>query len=120
VETRDDADDPTQPSIRGKGNDTAFWDITLRQLAKAGHDGEVLAVDIAAASAAIVSRHRTVGGQNDRDAQTQNRIRNDIDAFFDEVIGRNGFGMDPSTIDAIVDEILASARVRMKDDGRMR
>lgn len=119
VETREDADDPTPLAIRGKGNETAFWGITRRELVKAGHDQDGLAVDIATASAAIVSRHRTVGWQNDRDAQ--NRIRNDIDDFFfDDVIGRNGVGVEPAIIDAIVDEILASARVRMKDDGRAR
>ena len=119
LETREDEEDPTPQPIRGKGNETAFWGISRRELKKAGLDRDNIAVDIAVVSADIVSRHRTVGWQNDRDAQ--NRIRNDIDDyFFDQVMGQRGITVNPALIDAIVDEILASARVRMKDDGRVR
>lgn len=119
LETREDEEDPTPQPIRGKGNETAFWGISRRELKKAGLDRDDIAVDIAVVSADIVSRHRTVGWQNDRDAQ--NRIRNDIDDFFfDQVMGHRGVAMNPALVDAIVDEIIASARVRMKDDGHVR
>jgi type I restriction enzyme R subunit len=119
LEAREDEEDPTPQPIRGKGNETAFWGISRRELRKVGLNRDDIAVDIAVVSADIVSRHRTVGWQNDRDAQ--NRIRNDIDDyFFDQVMGQRGITVNPALIDAIVDEILAAARVRMKDDGRVR
>lgn len=119
VETREDDEDPTPPSIRGKGNETAFWGISRRELRNAGFERDDVAESIAAALAEIIERHRKVGWQNDRDAQ--NRMRNDIDDFFfDEVMGSKGLQLNASTIDSVVDEILASARVRMADDGRVR
>jgi len=67
----------------------------------------------------IINRYRTVGWQNDRDVQ--NRMRNDIDDFFfDEIVGARALQVNAAVIDAIVDDILASARVRMADDGRAR
>ena len=119
VETREDEEDPTPPSIRGKGNETAFWGISRRELRKAGLECDDVAEDIAVALAKIIERHRKVGWQNDRDVQ--NRMRNDIDDFFfDEIMGARRLKLTASTIDAVVDEILASARVRMADDGRLR
>jgi type I restriction enzyme, R subunit len=60
-----------------------------------------------------------VGWQHDRDAQ--NRIRNAIDDyFFDNVMRPGGPAIDPAAIDSITDDVLASARVRMADDGRIR
>src|SRR3954447_1127531 len=77
---REDADDPTPDAIRGKSHETAFWGIARRELAKAGFDRDGVAVDIAESVTRIVSEHRVIGWQNDRDAE--NRIRNDIDDFF--------------------------------------
>jgi type I restriction enzyme, R subunit len=119
VDAREDDDDPTPAPIRGKGNETAFWGIARRDLKQAGVDHDGLAVDIAIAIAKIISRQRTVGWQHDRDAQ--NRIRNAIDDyFFDNVMRPGGPAIDPAVIDSITDDILASARVRMADDGRIR
>jgi type I restriction enzyme R subunit len=118
AERREDIDDPTPQAIRGKSHETAFWGIARRELAKAGFDRDGVAVDIAEAVTRIVGQHRMVGWQNDRDAE--NRIRNDIDDFFfDEVIGRRQLAIDPSGLDAIMDDVIASARVRMADDGRV-
>ena len=65
-----------------------------------------------------MGQHRVIGWQNDRDAE--NRIRNDIDDFFfDEVIGRQKLAINPGVLDAIMDDVIASARVRMADDGRV-
>ena len=119
VETREDDDDPTPAGICGKGNETAFWGISRRELRKAGFDQEDIAENIAVALTGIINRYRTVGWQNDRDVQ--NRMRNDIDDFFfDEIVGARALQVNAAVIDAIVDDILASARVRMADDGRAR
>ncbi|MER8448053.1 HsdR family type I site-specific deoxyribonuclease [Mesorhizobium sp. M1066] len=118
AERREDADDPTPEAIRGKSHETAFWGIARRELAKAGFDRDGVAVDIAEAVTRIVAQHRVIGWQSDRD--TENRIRNDIDDFFfDEVIGRRKLAVDPAVLDAIMDDVIASARVRMADDGRI-
>lgn len=119
IDTREDSEDPTPASIRGRGNETAFWGIARRELNKAGLDGDGLAADIAVAVTAIIEQHRTVGWQNDRDLQ--NRIRNAIDDFFfDQLLSSGSLTIGPDVIDMIVDDVLASARVRMADDGRIR
>jgi type I restriction enzyme R subunit len=67
----------------------------------------------------IIERYRTVGWQHDRDLQ--NRIRSAIDGFFfDRLSHRARSTMEPDVIDMIADDVLASARVRMVDDGRIR
>jgi type I restriction enzyme R subunit len=113
VHAREDEDDPTPPSIRGNGHAVAFWGITRRELRTAGlEDGTDLAADIALKLTDIIGKHATVGWQNDRDIQ--NRIRNEADDFFfDEMRGRHGLILAPEVMDAILDDVLASARVRM-------
>jgi len=119
VDAREDDEDPTPQSIRGKGNETAFWGISRRELRNAGIDRDDVAESIAVELTRIIERHRKVGWQNDRDAQ--NRMRNDIDDyFFDEVMSRQELKLDAGVIDAIADDVLASARIRMADDGRAR
>jgi type I restriction enzyme, R subunit len=113
VHSREDEDDPTPPSIRGNGHAVAFWGITRRELRTAGlEDGTDLAADIALKLTNIIGKHTMVGWQNDRDIQ--NRIRNAADDFFfDEVRDRRGLVLAPEVMDAILDDVLASARVRM-------
>ena len=119
IETREDSEDPTPPLIRGKGNETAFWGIARRELKRAGLDADEASTNIAIAVTAIIERHRTVGWQHDRDLQ--NRIRNAIDDFFfDQILSSSAIQIGPDVIDMIVDDVLASARVRMADDGRVR
>jgi type I restriction enzyme R subunit len=119
IDTREDSEDPTPPSIRGKGNETAFWGIARRELKKVGLDADGPATDIAIAVTDIIERNRTVGWQHDRDLQ--NRIRNSIDDFFfDQILSSGAVNIGPDIIDMIVDDVLASARVRMADDGRIR
>jgi type I restriction enzyme, R subunit len=84
-----------------------------------GLDAENTATDIAIAITKIIERHRTVGWQHDRDLQ--NRIRNAIDDFFfDQILAPGAINLGPDVIDMIADDVLASARVRMADDGRIR
>jgi type I restriction enzyme R subunit len=82
-------------------------------------DADGPATDIAIAVTDIIERNRTVGWQHDRDLQ--NRIRNSIDDFFfDQILSSGAVNIGPDIIDMIVDDVLASARVRMADDGRIR
>ena len=119
LETRDDEDDPTPTELRGKGNETAFWGISRRELRKAGIGDEHLAVRVSLSLTDIIQRMRRVGWQHDRDVQ--NEMRNAMDDFFfDEVMGKDGVALDPAVMDGIVNEVLAAARVRMQDDGRVR
>jgi len=113
IYAREDEDDPTPTSIRGNGHAVAFWGITRRELRAAGlDDGTDLAAEIAIKLTSIIGKHAMVGWQNDRDIQ--NRIRNEADDFFfDEVRGRHGRILAPEVMDAILDDVLASARVRM-------
>lgn len=119
VDAREDDDDPTPAPIRGKGNETAFWGIA-RAGPEAGRSRSRRACSRHRdRDREIISQQRTVGWQHDRDAQ--NRIRNAIDDyFFDNVMRPGGAAINPAEIDAITDDILASARVRMADDGRLR
>jgi len=116
MDSREDQDDPTPSSIKGKGNETAFWGIVRREMTKAGLDGGDIAAEVAIQMATIVESHRTVGWQNDRDLQ--NRMRNAIDDyFFDHVLSSGAVVMKPEVIDRITDDVLAAARVRMADHG---
>jgi type I restriction enzyme R subunit len=81
-------------------------------LANAGVSDVELAADIALEVSRIVQNRRKIGWQNDRDVE--NLIRNDIDDFFfEELRGRRGLLIDPSILDAVIDDVLASARVRL-------
>lgn len=109
---RVDASDPTPIRLRDDGHAQAFWGLARRNLENADvHDPE-LAVDIALELSRIVQTRRKVGWQNDRDVE--NLIRNDIDDFFfEDLRGRRGVFIDPAVLDAIVDDVLGSARVRL-------
>jgi type I restriction enzyme, R subunit len=90
----------------------AFWGLARRNLEKAGIGDPELAADIAVEVSRIVQNRRKVGWQNDRDVE--NLIRNDIDDFFfEELRGRRDLSIDPAILDAVVDDVLASARVRL-------
>ena len=89
-----------------------FWGLARRNLDGVGLADPELAADIALELSKIIQRRRKVGWQNDRDVE--NAIRNDVDDFFfEELRGKRGLVIDPSTLDTIVDDVLASARVRM-------
>jgi type I restriction enzyme R subunit len=112
VQNRHDESDPTPPRLRDDSHAQAFWGLAKRNLEKEGIDNSELAADIAHEISKIVQERRKVGWQNDRDVE--NLIRNDIDDFFfEELRGRRKILIDPSILDAVVDDILASARVRL-------
>jgi type I restriction enzyme R subunit len=112
VQSRQDETDPTPPRLRDDGHAQAFWGLARRNLEKAGVGDSELAADIALELSRIVQQRRKVGWQNDRDVE--NMIRNDIDDFFfEELRGRRDILIDPTTLDAVVDDVLASARVRL-------
>jgi type I restriction enzyme R subunit len=98
--------------LRDDSHAQAFWGLARRNLEKAGVGNSELAADIALEVSKIVQQRRKVGWQNDRDVE--NLIRNDIDDFlFEELRGRRDLSLDPSIVDAVVDDVLASARVRL-------
>ena len=79
---------------------------------KAGVGDSELAADIALELSKIVQERRKVGWQNDRDVE--NLIRNDIDDFFfEELRGRRDTVDRSSNSGRVVDDVLASARVRL-------
>ena len=119
LETRDDDDDPMPAELRGKGNETAFWGISRRELRKAGISDDYLAVRVSLSLTNIIERLRRVGWQYDRDVQ--NDMRNAMDDFFfDDIMGEDGVDIDPVVMDGIINEVLAAARIRMQNDGRVR
>ena len=119
LETRDDDDDPMPAELRGKGNETAFWGISRRELRKAGISDDYLAVRVSLSLTNIIERLRRVGWQYDRDVQ--NDMRNAMDDFFfDDIMSEDGVDIDPVVMDGIINEVLAAARVRMQNDGRVR
>lgn len=112
VQHRQDNTDPTPSRLRDDTHAQAFWGLARRNLQKAGVGDPELAADIALEMSKIVQNHRKVGWQNDRDIE--NQIRNDVDDFFfEEVVGRKKHAIDPALMDTIVDDVLASARVRL-------
>jgi type I restriction enzyme R subunit len=112
VQNRQDEADPTPARLRDDSHAQAFWGLAKRNLANAGVSDVELAADIALEVSRIVQNRRKIGWQNDRDVE--NLIRNDIDDFFfEELRGRRGLLIDPSILDAVIDDVLASARVRL-------
>lgn len=112
VQNRQDDSDPTPTRLRGDGHAKAFWGIAKRNLEKAGVGDSELAAEVALEMSKIIQRRRKVGWQNDRDVE--NQIRNDFDDFlFEELRGRRDLVIDPAVLDAVVDDVLASARVRL-------
>ena len=104
--------DPTPARLRDDNHAQVFWGLTRRNLEKAGIGDPELAADIALKVSAIVQTRCKVGWQHDRDVE--NIIRNDIDDFFfEELLGRRELVIDPAVLDAVVDDVLASARVRL-------
>ncbi|MFZ1085664.1 MAG: HsdR family type I site-specific deoxyribonuclease [Terracidiphilus sp.] len=112
IQNRHDESDQTPARLRNDSHAQAFWGLAKRNLEKAGVDDSELAADIAHEISRIVQHRRKVGWQNDRDVE--NMIRNDIDDFiFEELHGRREILIDPSILDGVVDDVLASARVRL-------
>ncbi len=102
--------------IRDDGHAVAFWGLAERELTGAAlPDAGDIAARLAACIAASVQRHRIVGWQ-EGDAAVENRIRADIDAFYFDELGAPA-GFTPEFLDRIIDEALATARVRMPDSG---
>ncbi|KKB11863.1 type I deoxyribonuclease HsdR [Devosia geojensis] len=112
VQHRQDEADPTPARLRDDSHAQAFWGLAKRNLEKAGFGDVEIAADIALEVSKIVQNRRKIGWQNDRDVE--NLIRNDIDDFFfEELRGRRGLLIDPAILDAVIDDVLASARVRL-------
>ena len=112
VQHRQDEADPPPARLRDDGHAQAFWALAKRNLDKAGIGDVELAADIALEVSKIVQSRRKIGWQNDRDVE--NLIRNDIDDFlFEELRGRRGLLIDPTILDTVIDDVLASARVRL-------
>jgi len=112
VQHRQDEADPTPSRLRDDSHAQAFWGLAKRNLEKAGFGDVEIAADIAVEVSKIVQSRRKIGWQNDRDVE--NLIRNDIDDFFfEELRGRRGLLIDPAILDDVIDDVLASARVRL-------
>jgi len=112
IQHREDTTDPTPVRLRDDSHAQAFWGLARRNLDKAGVSDPELAADIAIEMSKIVQSHRKIGWHNDRDIE--NQIRNDIDDFFfEELRNRRNHPIDPAVMDTIVDDVLASARVRL-------
>lgn len=112
VQHRQDDADPAPARLRDDSHARAFWGLANRNLGEAGVENTELAADIALEVSKIVQNRRKIGWQHDRDVE--NLIRNDIDDFFfEELRGRRGIQIDPAVLDAIVDDVLASARIRL-------
>lgn len=104
-------------TIRGKGHETAFWGIAQRELEKTGLSDETLAVRFATMFAEAVMAHRIVGWQTDEGVK--NRIRAAVDGFYFDELGAPE-ALTPDVLDAIVDQLMDIATIRIPDDGRIR
>lgn len=117
VVRRDGGDASVPAAIRGKGHETAFWGIARRELDKSGLDDETLSVRFAQRFAEAVQQYRIVGWQDD-DA-IKNRIRAAMDAFYFDELGAPD-NLPPDLLDALVEQVMETAGIRMPDDGRIR
>jgi type I restriction enzyme, R subunit len=117
VTHRDGGDEAIPAEIRGKGHETAFWGIARRELEKAGQGDGYLAVRFAITFADAVHDYRIGGWQNDE--AVKNRIRAAVDAFYFDVLCAPET-LPPEALDALVDQLLDTATIRMPDDGRLR
>jgi len=112
VQNRQDDTDQTPARVRSDSHAQVFWRLARRNLDGVGLADPELAADIALELSTIIQRRRKVGWQNDRDVE--NAIRNDVDDFFfEELRAKRGLIIDPGILDTIVDDVLASARVRL-------
>ena len=112
VQNQRDESDQAPARIHNDSHAQVFWGLARRNLDAVGLTDSELAADIALELSRIVQRRRKVGWQNDRDVE--NAIRNDVDDFFfEELRAKRGLTIDPSILDTIVDDVLASARVRL-------
>jgi type I restriction enzyme R subunit len=112
VQNRQDDTDQTPARVRSDSHAQVFWGLARRNLDGVGVADPELAADIALELSKIIQRRRKVGWQNDRDVE--NAIRNDVDDFFfEELRDKRGLVIDPGILDTIVDDVLASARVRL-------
>lgn len=117
VTHRSGDEDAVPATIRGKGHETAFWGIVRRELESAGLADEALAVRFSTVFTDAVMDHRIVGWQTD-DA-VKNRIRAAMDAFYFDELGAPE-ALRPEILDAIVEQLIDTATIRMPDDGRFR
>lgn len=75
-------------------------------------DRSELAAKVSMAALGVIQRHAIVGWQHDPEAE--NVIRNELDDyFFDELKPTDGDWLNAEIMDAMVSDILASARVRL-------
>jgi type I restriction enzyme R subunit len=112
VQNRQDESDSAPERVRSDSHAHVFWGLARRTLDGTAVADSELAADIALELSKIIQRRRKVGWQNDRDVE--NVIRNDVDDFFfEELRAKRGLMIDPGILDAIVDDVLASARVRL-------
>jgi hypothetical protein len=112
VQNRQDDTDQTPARVRSDSHAQVFWGLARRNLDSVGLIDPELAADIALELSKIIQRRRKVGWQNDRDVE--NAIRNDVDDFFfEELRAKRSLIIDPAILDTIVDDVLASARVRL-------
>ncbi|WP_374609797.1 type I restriction endonuclease subunit R [Thermomonas sp.] len=117
VTHREGDEEAVPTAIRGKGHETAFWGIARRELENAGLNDETLPVRFASVFAEAVATHRIIGWQTDEGVR--NRIRAEVDTFYFDELGAPE-ALTPDVLDAIVDQLMDIATIRMPDDGRIR
>ncbi|MBL8550922.1 MAG: type I restriction endonuclease subunit R [Hyphomonadaceae bacterium] len=112
VDAREDDTDPVPPALKGNGHAIAFWGIARKHIASVRPDRSKLAAKVSMAALGVIQRHAIVGWQHDPEAE--NVIRNELDDyFFDELKPTDGDWLSAEIMDAMVSDILASARVRL-------
>jgi type I restriction enzyme R subunit len=112
VDGRDDEADPIPPAVKGSGHASAFWGIARKHLMAAKSEDLSIASDIALAALEVIQDRAIVGWQND--PEVENEVRNALDDYyFDHLKPSCGPWLTTELMDAIVRDILASARVRL-------